>query len=394
MRKQLDVSRLPWRLTTAACGLWLCVVLAVNAQEPRTDEVLVAKVDRLVASIGIKSDGPGLAILIRQPGRVRFAKGYGLANLEDRTPVTSTTLFELASASKPITATAVLMLHDRGLLSLDDDIRKHLPELPDYQTGRPIRVRDLLYHISGLPDYMAIADLPARNGTYWTNDDYLPEFARQKDAYPQRFKPGEKYEYNNTNYMLAASLVQRVSKNPFAVFMRDEVFLPAGMTSTFVCDSPTATPKPGAVAALGYVKQGNRWEPSWGAPPQRHEELLTAGDGAIWSNLEDFARWDTAVREGKLVKRPTLRQALTPSVTSDGNTNAYGLGWTLYYNGDQLSGVGHDGMWGGFQTSYYFDVAKKRTTIILANHAAYGGDKFWYDLDGLVDRYLAQRRTR
>ncbi len=354
-------------------------------------ETLTRKIDGLVRELGINQTTPGVAILIRQGNGFEFVKGYGLADINNKTPITEKTVFELASASKPITATAVLILHDQGKLSINDDIRKHLPEIPEYESGQIIRVRDILQHVSGLPDYMSFENFESKHEGYWTNSDYLSQFAAQKEAFPLTFRPRAKYEYNNTNYMLAAMLVERVSGKPFAEFMREEVFMPAEMTSTFVCDSPLAKPKDGDVAAIGYVKDGAQWQAAWGCPPNRNEQLLTAGDGAIWSNVEDVARWDLAVRQNKYFKPATAKAAVAPSKTRDGNTNLYGLGWTLYYEGNRLTAFGHEGYWGGFSTTYYFNMPKRRTTVMLGNGSSYGGDEFWYKVDALIDDYLANQ---
>ncbi len=215
----------------------------VLAQTKQADDALTRRIDRLVRDIGIQQDTPGLCILIRQANGFEFKKAYGLADIANKKPITDETLFELASASKPITATGVLILHDRGALALNDDIRKHLPEMPEYGSGQIIRVRDLLLHVSGLPDYMSFENFPSKREGYWNNEDYLMQFAKQKEAFPLSFKPRAKYEYNNSNYMLAAMLVERVSGKPFADFMLEEVFLPAGMTNTFVCDSQKPNPR-------------------------------------------------------------------------------------------------------------------------------------------------------
>ena len=148
------------------------------------DDQLTEAIDRLAASEGITDDGPGVAVLVFQPGKINFRKGYGLADLKSEAPITTRTMFELASISKQFTATAILILHERGALSVDEDVRKYLPELPVYRSG-PIRIRDLLTHTSGLPDYMKFDDPPARHSTYWVNEDYIGGIARQS----QRLRP-------------------------------------------------------------------------------------------------------------------------------------------------------------------------------------------------------------
>lgn len=371
----------------------------VSAQPPKPDDKLVTSIDKLVEKQGIDGKGPGVAVLIHQPGKLLFKKGYGLANLKTEKPITPHTMFELASVSKTFTATAVLILHDRGKLSIDDDIRKHLPELPAYSPANPIRIRDLLHHTSGLPNYMDFEDVPRRPKEFgvvhefWVNDDYLPMFAKQRQKHPLDFPTGQKYEYNNTNFMLLASIIERVSKRTFGRFLREEIFTPVGMEHSFVYESPNAVPNnpAGYINAVAYTwrKKKEIWEPTWGAPPARHEEELTVGDGAVWTNLEDMHQWDIAVRDRKLLKPETWKQALTPSKTRDGKTNDYGLGWGLYYDKpSEIYGYGHDGSWGGFETSYYNFLTANHTTVLLSNRANFNTDKLWTALDSLVEKHL------
>jgi CubicO group peptidase (beta-lactamase class C family) len=353
--------------------------------------------DHLVKRRGFVPDGPGLAVLVRRPGRVILRRCAGLARLRDRAPITPRTTFELASVSKTFTATAVLMLHDRGKLSIHDDVRRYLPELPVYAKGRPIALANLLHHTSGLPDYMDMDDPPTGPKGYRTNEDYVHEFARQRARYPLAFPTGQKYEYNNTNFMLLGLVVARAAKRTFGTFLRDEAFGPAGMAHSFVYESPAAAPRPPAAGcgpAIGYEwrpKKGT-WAETWGAPPVRAETELTVGDGAVWTNLEDMAHWDDAIREHKLVKPATMQMALTPSRTRDGRTNTYGLGWGLYPNDSGgLTGYGHDGAWGGFKTSYYRHLESSRTTVVLSNRGNFDPDKFWYALNALVEQHAADK---
>ena len=391
------MRRFPAGLFLLCLGILFALPGPARPESPPPDAALAAVIDDLVRENGFTADKPGLAVVVYQPGRLHFQKGYGLANLDKQIPVTPRTLFELASVSKTFTATAVLILHDRGKLSVHDDVRQYLPELPEYRKDRPVRISDLLQHTSGLPDYMDFEDVPQRHKGYWVNEDYAGEFARQRRKFPLQFPPGEKYEYNNTNFMLLALIVERVSGVSFGTFLRDEVFGPAGMKDSFVYEGPDAVPAhpaPGCVNAVGYEKgkKKGRWEAAWGAPPFRHEELLTVGDGAVWTNLEDMARWDAALRAGKLLKPETMRLALTPSKTRDGKTNDYGFGWGLYFDHDKLIGYGHDGSWGGFRTSYYRSLAADRTTVLLSNRGDFDPDKFWYALDAVVEKGLTGKK--
>jgi CubicO group peptidase (beta-lactamase class C family) len=362
-----------------------------HAQTGNQPAPLAAAIDELVKRNGITDDGPGVAILVTHGERVVFRKGYGLANLESRATITPETLFELASVSKSVTATAILILHEKGRLSIGDDVRKHIPELPEYAKGRPIHIRDLLHHVSGLPDYMAFEEVPARNPNYWTNEDYVGEFARHQKDMPLKFPTGSKYQYNNTNYMLLGVIIERVSKQSYGGFLHDHIFKPAGMKNSFVYHNPETVPAEsgGLIHAIGYEKENKEsWKASWGTPPARHEKMLTVGDGAVWTNLDDMAAWDRALRDHRLVREKTMQLALTPSKTTNGKKNDYGFGWLVYLDkSGKMNGFGHEGSWGGFHTSYYRYLLADRTTVILSNRGDFDPDKFWYALNDVVEEH-------
>lgn len=341
--------------------------------------------DRLARAEGYDDKGPGLAVLVQARRGPLLMGSIGLARLKDHKPVTPATMFELASVSKPITATAVLILHDRGKLSVNDDIRKHLPEMPEFDAKRPIRIQNLLQHTSGLPSYMDFGDVPARNKDYWVNEDYVGEFARQKAEL--QFPTGQQFAYNNSNYMLLGAIIARVAKVSYGTFLREAIFEPAGMKTAFVQEGPGSVPESAErTDAIGYVQADGKWREEWGTPPARNETLLTVGDGAIWCSLEDMSAWDRALIGGKLLKAATAKQAIMPSKTHDGKTNTYGLGWSLYYTGAaRPDGFWHGGGWGGFGTYYYHDLTKQRTTVMLGNGRPLDMDKFWYALMELVD---------
>lgn len=389
------------RLSHGIRGVLPTLILAISGSlraddTPEANPRMIAVVDRVVERQGIAANEPGVAIWVHQPGRLRLQKGYGLANLKTVRPITPRTNFELASLSKTITATAVLILHDRGKLSIDDDLRKVLPRLTKFHPEKPIHVRDLLRHVSGLPDYMGLNDVPKRHEDYWDNDDYVGAFATRGKRLKLDFPADSKYEYNNTNYFLLASVVAHVSGKSFGQFAREEIFQPSGMEHTFVYESPAAVPAitAGRDRALGYEWNQKKavWKEAWGTPPARQESMLVVGDGSVWSSLEDLARWDAVVRERKLLKPETWKQALTPHTTKDGKTNDYGLGWGLYFTQSrELYGYGHDGSWGGFQTSYYRYLTKDRSTVILSNRGTLDTDKLWEALDAALDQPAARK---
>jgi CubicO group peptidase (beta-lactamase class C family) len=350
------------------------------------NRALKVAVAKLVRDTGIKPGEPGIAVLVMRPHRVLMMDGYGLADIASKQAITACTRFELASLTKPFTAIAVLILQDRGLLSIDDDVRKFIPELPNYPNG-PLRIRDMLNHVSGLTNYLAMDSIPKSNNSYWVNSDYLAAFAKA----PLDFPIGEKYEYNNTNYMLMALVIERAAKKPYGDVLRDEIFVPAGMTNTFVYSGPAtipATATPSCGYAIGYEKDKGRWVAHWGLPPSHPQiEHLEVGDGGIWSNLEDMAKWDTAVRTNKLLKPAAMKLALTGSRQSEG----YGLGWQLYHDDGLLFGYGHDGNWEGFNTMYYNYLTGNHSVVLLSNRGhTIDLDKFWEKLSELIDTHAPE----
>src|SRR5262245_21949837 len=173
------------------------------------------RVDALIAR-HVKPNGPGCAVLVLRQGRVLHRKGYGLASVEHQAPVTPQTVFELASVSKQFTAAGVLLLVERGRLALDDDVRKHVPELPEFDPKRPIRITDLLHHISGLPEYLIGVFTAKEDPARLKTADVPRLIAGKKLVFPT----GTKWKYCNTNYALLALVVERVTGKKFSAFMR------------------------------------------------------------------------------------------------------------------------------------------------------------------------------
>jgi CubicO group peptidase (beta-lactamase class C family) len=322
------------------------------------------RVDSIVADAGIKADTPGVAVLVLEHGKVVFRKSYGLAHLKDKKPITPQTTFELASCSKQFTGTAILLLHEHGKLALDDDVRKYLPELPEHDKKNPIRILHLARQISGLREYMDFENVKGKNPKFVSNEDYVSLFAKQEKKFPPYFKPGADWRYTNTNFMLLALIVERVSKQSFGAFLKKEIFEPLGMKTATVYETPNVMPHE---PALGYHKDKNKFEESWGPPPFRHETHLEVGDGAVWASLEDLTRWDEGWRQGKVLKPATMKQYLVPSKYGDGKTTDYAFGWGVNVDNGKLTRMSHNGGWGGFATFVDRNVADDRTLIVLCN---------------------------
>lgn len=355
----------------------VAALLALNAPRaaPEGEATVEQRVDALVAEYGVRGGGPGVGVLVLDAKGVRLEKCYGIADLAKRTPITAATTFELASVSKHFTGAAVLLLLQRGKVAVEDDVRKHLPELPLYDAKHPITVDHLSRHLSGLPDYFEWDVAPPPKLGYYTNTDAIAEFARRKDSSPLESVPGEKYEYSNSGYMVLASLVERVAGVSFGAFLAKEFFAPFGMKTAWVHESPRV---PTAATAIGYTRADDEWKATWSAPaPGRHEIQLTVGDGGVWASLDDMAAWDRGLRAGKYLKTETLLGALTPGKARGGKRIPYAMGWELEYDeNDEVVTMSHSGKWDGFETYIGHDLARELTVVVLSNRRDFEAEAF------------------
>ena len=202
-----------------------------GAAQPLAGQVPRAKVDYVFADLQ-KAGSPGCALGIFRDGRILYTAGYGLANVEENVPITPNAVFDIGSTSKQFTAASMLLLEQQGKLSLTDDVRKYIPELPDYSKGAggKITILNLLNHTSGLRDYLSLVHLAGINGdSVTTDEDALALITRQEGL---NFSPGSDWEYSNTGYFLLSIIVKRVSGMTLREFAARNIFHPLGMTHT------------------------------------------------------------------------------------------------------------------------------------------------------------------
>src|SRR5262245_33092806 len=233
-----------------------------------------ARVDSLMAA-QVAANAPGAAVLVIHNGKILHEKGYGLANIATKTPITSTTTFDLASCSKQFTAMAIMMLAERGELSYDDPLTKFFPEFPAYASK--ITVRHLLNHTSGLPDYMGVFRKgPAGISAEPSSREALTMLTRIQEPL---FAPGAKWEYSNSGYVVLAQIVEKASGMTFPAFLKQNVFDPLGMSTTVVSDQIKA---PAVNRAISYAPAGGGFRDADYTPLNR-----IYGDGNVNTSLED-----------------------------------------------------------------------------------------------------------
>lgn len=335
-------------------ALLLPVALAVctpGRAQPPSPSKTGQLVDRVFQKM-TRPGAPGCAVGIEKNGRVILTRGYGTADLEHDVPITPATIFEAGSVSKQFTAASVLLLAQRGKLSLTDDVRKYIPELPNY--GTPITINDLLGHTSGLRDWgevEAMAGWPRTTRVY-TNDDVLDIATAQRKL---NYTPGTFYLYINTDYNLLAIIVGRVSGESLAAFSRKYLFTPLGMTHTQWRDDFRRVVKNRAIA----------YEPGEHGSRQLMPFEDTYGHGALLTTVGDLLRWNQALSNGTLGPYVT-RELQRRTRLNDGQPIIYARGLFIgSYDGEHA--VFHDGLTAGYSTWLGRFPASRLSIALLCN---------------------------
>jgi CubicO group peptidase (beta-lactamase class C family) len=311
-----------------------------------------AKVDKLFAQWDM-SDSPGAAIVIVKGDSVVYQRGYGSANLEIRTPITPQTVFDVASVAKQFAGLAVAMLVEDGKISLDDEVRKYLPHVPDF--GKPITIRHLVYHTSGLRDW---PETLALSGLDWsgviTLETILEMVQRQREL---DFAPGEEYQYCNTGYNLLAATVAKVTNQSFREWSTANIFKPLGMKHTHVCDSPADVVLNRAESYMLADKKFTR----------AISQLAAEGSSSLFISAEDMAKWMLNFKTAR-VGGKALERMCEPGKLNSGKKVDYGFGIGLsQYHGSKK--ISHTGSWAGYRSIVMFVPEKDFAVAILANAA-------------------------
>lgn len=348
-------NRLPSAI--AAAALFVAgALLPAAASGQQLPKGTAARIDSIFADYN-KPDAPGCAVGIYKDGKIIYAKGYGSADLEHDVAITPQTRFDIGSTSKQFTAACLVLLELDGELSLEDDVRKYIPELPDY--GKTITIRQMLNHTSGLRDYLGLMLMGGTDiDDHTTMNDALRVVTRQKGL---DFEPGTAYEYSNTGYFLASVIVERVTGKSLRQFAAQRIFKPLGMERTTYIDDHT-TVLPGR--AIGYSPD------VWGFFHRDVSYWEQNGDGGVFTSVEDLLRWDeNFYRPNPEAGGEQLVQGLLRQGTLDDGTRIdYALG--LFF--DTLRGletVQHGGSWSGYRAELMRVPGEHVSVAVLANRS-------------------------
>lgn len=297
-----------------------------------------------------KSTEPGASVLVVKEGKVILRKGYGLAKLDTKAPITPETIFRIGSVTKQFTSTAILKLAEQGKLNLQDEITKYLPSYPTQ--GKKITIEHLLTHTSGIKSYTSLEAVMEKREQEISVDDMINTFKDQ----PFDFNPGDGYLYNNSGYFLLGAIVEKASGITWGEYLKKNFFVPLKMTNTFYVD-----PKLPA-QATGYQKTSAT---EYGVAKEVHPTVPYSA-GAIFSTVDDLWKWEKAIFEFKVVKKESLDKAWTPLTLNNGKKESYGYGWMLSKIGDNKV-IGHGGGIDGFVCHEFYVPASKLFVTVLEN---------------------------
>lgn len=358
-----------------------------STSDPANEKSLADKTDELFSKWD-KPDSPGCALGVIKDGQFVYQRGYGSANLDHNIPITSKSVFYIGSMSKQFTAMSIALLVKQGKLSLEDDIRTYLPEMPRYQS--PITIRHLIHHTSGIRDFIVLKSMAgfstgvARSDdeayetmARTTNEEVFELIARQKGL---NFAPGEEYSYCNSNYILLGEIVKRVSGKSLREFAEENIFKPLGMVNTHYYDDLFVVVKN---RATGYSpRKGGGFVPV-------SINNGTVGPAGVLTTVEDLLLWDRNFYQNKLGRgdQGLIDLVLTPDKLNDGTQLQYAFG-LFHYKYKGLVPVGHDGGFFGFKTSMNRFPEQRLTVICLCNSRNAPMDTL---ADQVADIYLADQ---
>jgi len=328
-----------------------------------------------------KLDSPGCALAVYRNGAIAYTHGYGMASLELGVPITPQTVFDIGSTSKQFTAFSILLLQQQGKLSVDDDLRKFMPEIPDY--GKRITLHHLMTHTSGIPDYAGLFDLAGVPEQNLTNDqDAVDLIVRQKAL---NFMPGEEWDYSNSGFFLLSQVVKRVTGKSLRDFDQENIFKPLGMSSTQIFNDHTLVIPH---RATGYSYDDER--KTFGVEMSNFEQT---GDGSVQTSVEDLLRWDEDFYTAKLGSADLIRQMQVVGKLNNGKEHGYAAGLEIStYRGQPV--VSHGGAWAGYRAELMRFPQQHTSVAVLCNIAQATPTIWAYRVaDVILENVLAPKLT-
>lgn len=311
------------------------------------------KIDTLIAHMGLSSATPGGVVAVIKNGKIIFTKAYGLANFETKEPNRASTLFNLGSVSKQFTAAAILMLANEKKLSLKDDIRKYLPDFPDY--GYTITIENLIHHTCGIRSNDVLMLLAGTPDAIETQEAIYNLIVKQKSL---NFKPGDEFLYSNSGYVLLVKIIEKTSGMTFGKFIEERIFKPVGMNQTIIYDKHDKIIKNSA--------SGHTWGGDEKFKRTDSMNSTVVGQSNIYTCVEDFLKWDNNFYKNNLGKWDFTKEMTTLTTLNNGDTCSYAFGLDISeHNG--LRTISHQGGTGDFTAQYVQIPSEKFAVVCLFN---------------------------
>ncbi len=339
----------------AGLVLILCLALAGAAAQTATTPA-DPKIDAIAQDVLQKTGVPSASVAIVRDGKIAYIHAYGDANLASKTPATPAMRYSIGSISKQFTATGILLLQEQGKLSLDDKVAKFLPDLT---RANEVSIRQLLSHTSGYQDY-------------WPQDYVMPEMLQPTTArhildkwakIPLDFDPGTKWQYSNTNFVIAGLIIEKAAGMPLLQFLTQKIFSPLGMTSVLNIDQEKLT----ASDPTGYMRYA--LGPLRPSPKEGKNWLFAAGELAM--TAQDLAKWDISTIEQRVLKPESYRQMQSDVTLKNGVATGYGLGVSVGSRGGHRS-ISHGGEVSGFTSTNTIFPDDRAAVVVLTNQDAVG----------------------
>ncbi len=340
------------RFATIALLLVLATAAAASSQADQ-DQALAREIDTMLRA-AYPADAPGATVIVMRDGRTVLREGYGLADLELQVPMAPDMVLRIGSVTKQFTAVAILMLEQEGKLALTDRIETFLPDYPTH--GLTITIEHLLTHTSGIQSYTDQAQFGELIRKDYTVSEMIDRF---KDD-PMLFAPGSRWVYNNAGYFLLGAIIEQVTGETWAAFLQRRIFDVAGMATTFADRHERVIPR----RVPGYEP-----DPDGGWRQAAYLSMTQPyAAGAMLSTVDDLARWDAALRSGRLIDAATLQRAWTEYLLLDGGRTGYGYGWVVgQWQGSRL--ISHGGGINGFLSETICAPDERVFVAILTNSA-------------------------
>jgi CubicO group peptidase (beta-lactamase class C family) len=335
----------------------ICLFITLQSLS-QTPAMLEKKLDSLYKSY-FREKEPGGAVLLVRDGTIIFRKAYGLADINSGQFITTGTLFNIGSISKTFVAYGILVLAREGKLSLDDPLEKYFPDFTEKKIAQKVKLVHLLTHSSGLPDSRRVKE---EREFYLTAKDE-ENFAPLKQTRELQFEPGSRYRYSNPAFNGLALVIEQLTGMKWQQFIREKIFLPAGMVHSTITDGP----HPSSGVAHGYIKnEKNQLEEcDYGEEPT----FAAAGNGGVWSSVDELWKYEEAIQEQSFLDKHWI--SLSRTIYSfpawvDSTASRLGLSWFLNGEGGGKM-IGHEGSQGGFISDYCWWPEHKLFYVLLCN---------------------------